>query len=113
MEKRELTCIGCPLGCSITVTMENAEILDVTGNTCKRGDAYARKEVTHPTRIVTSTVRVSGGTIPMVSCKIFAIINALCGITVPAPVSIGDILVQDVAGTGVDIVATKNVPAKL
>lgn len=62
MEKRELTCIGCPLGCSITVTMENAEILDVTGNTCKRGDAYARKEVTHPTRIVTSTVRVSGGT---------------------------------------------------
>ena len=45
--------------------------------------------------------------------KIFAIINALCGITVPAPVSIGDILVQDVAGTGVDIVATKNVPAKL
>ena len=49
MEKRELTCIGCPLGCSITVTMENAEILDVTGNTCKRGDAYARKEVTHPT----------------------------------------------------------------
>lgn len=69
MEKRELTCIGCPLGCSITVTMENAEILDVTGNTCKRGDAYARKEVTHPTRIVTSTVRVSGGTIPMVSCK--------------------------------------------
>lgn len=69
MEKRELTCIGCPLGCSITITMENAEILDVTGNTCKRGDAYARKEVTHPTRIVTSTVRVSGGTIPMVSCK--------------------------------------------
>ena len=43
MEKRELTCIGCPLGCSITVTMENTEILDVTGNTCKRGDAYARK----------------------------------------------------------------------
>mgnify|MGYP000763434713 CR=1 FL=1 len=85
MEKRELTCIGCPLGWSITVTMKNAEILDVTGNTCKRGDAYARKEVTHPTRIVTSTVRVSGGTIPMVSCKtkedipkekIFAIINA-------------------------------------
>ena len=84
MEKRELTCIGCPLGCSITVTMENAEILDVTGNTCKRGDAYAHKEVTHPTRIVTSTVRVSGGTIPMVSCKtkedipnekIFAIIS--------------------------------------
>ena len=119
---RELTCIGCPMGCPLIVTMEAGEVISVTGNTCKRGDVYARKEVTNPTRIVTSTVRVSGGTIPMVSCKtkedipkekIFAIINALCGITVPAPVSIGDILVQDVAGTGVDIVATKNVPAKL
>ena len=119
---RELTCIGCPMGCPLIVTMEAGEVISVTGNTCKRGDVYARKEVTNPTRIVTSTVRVSGGTIPMASCKtkedipkekIFAIINALCGVTVPAPVSIGDILIQDVAGTGVDIVATKNVPAKL
>ena len=57
MEKRELTCIGCPLGCSITVTLENGEIKDVAGYTCKRGHDYARKEVTNPTRIVTSTVR--------------------------------------------------------
>ena len=60
MEKRELTCIGCPLGCSITVTLENGEIKDVTGYTCKRGHDYARKEVTNPTRIVTSTVRLTG-----------------------------------------------------
>ena len=60
MEKRELTCIGCPLGCSITVTLENGEIRDVTGYTCKRGHDYARKEVTNPTRIVTSTVRLTG-----------------------------------------------------
>ena len=120
---KDIICVACPMGCQISVELnDDGEILSVTGNTCKRGDAYAHKEVTHPTRIVTSTVRVSGGTIPMVSCKtkedipkekIFAIINALCGVTVPAPVSIGDILVQDVAGTGVDIVATKNVPAKL
>ena len=118
MEKRELTCIGCPLGCSITVTMENAEILDVTGNTCKRGDAYARKEVTHPTRIVTSTVRVSGGDADMVSVKtkedipkgkIFECVKALKSVEVPSPVHIGEVLVKDVAGTGVDIVATKNV----
>lgn len=56
METRELTCIGCPLGCSLTVTIENDEI-KVTGNTCKRGEAYAKKEVTDPKRIVTSTVR--------------------------------------------------------
>ena len=58
METRNLTCIGCPLGCALTVEMENNEVVSVTGNTCKRGDVYARKEVTHPTRIVTSTVRL-------------------------------------------------------
>ena len=69
MERKELTCIGCPLGCQITVTMENGEIREVKGNTCNRGDVYARKEVTNPTRIVTSTVKVAGGTAPTVSCK--------------------------------------------
>lgn len=49
MEKRELICIGCPMGCPMTVTMENGEVLSVSGNTCKRGDVYARKEVTNPT----------------------------------------------------------------
>ncbi len=69
MERRELICIGCPLGCSLTVSMEGAEVISVTGNTCKRGDVYARKEVTNPTRIVTSTVKVSNGTADMVSVK--------------------------------------------
>ena len=109
---RELTCIGCPMGCPLIVTMEAGEVISVTGNTCKRGDVYARKEVTNPTRIVTSTVRVSGGDADMVSVKtkedipkgkIFECVKA------PAPVYIGDVLVKDVAGTGVDIVATKNV----
>ena len=118
MEKRELTCIGCPLGCAVTVTMEEGEVTEVTGNTCKRGDDYARKEVTNPTRIVTSTVMVSGGKAPMVSCKtredipkskIFEVTAALKGITVQAPVRIGDVVYTDVAGTGVDVVATKNI----
>ena len=69
MERRELICIGCPLGCALTVSMEGAEVVSVTGNTCKRGDVYARKEVTNPTRIVTSTVKVSNGTADMVSVK--------------------------------------------
>lgn len=116
MEKRNLTCIGCPLGCSLEVTIDNNEVTAVTGNTCPRGDAYARKEVTNPTRIVTSTVRVEGGTSAMVSCKtkedipkskIFEVTEALKTVTVKAPVHIGDILLADVAGTGVDIVATK------
>ena len=69
MEKRELTCIGCPMGCALTVELENGTVTAVHGNTCPRGDAYARKEVTAPTRIVTTTVRVTGGTLAAVSCK--------------------------------------------
>ena len=118
MNTRELICIGCPLGCNITVSMENEEVTAVTGNTCPRGDAYARKEVTNPTRIVTSTVRVSGGNACMVSCKtasdipkgkIFDVTAALTGLTVPAPVHIGDVLLADVAGTDVAVIATKEV----
>lgn len=120
--ERQLTCIGCPLGCGLTVLMDESgeKVLEVTGNTCPRGDAYARKEVTNPTRIVTSTVCVSGGCAPMVSCKtkedipkgkIFDVTGALRGVCVPAPVHIGDVVLADAAGTGVDIVATKNVEA--
>ena len=118
METRDLTCIGCPLGCALTVEMENNEVVSVTGNTCKRGDVYARKEVTHPTRIVTSTVRVENGEIAMVSCKtqndipkekIFDIMKEINKVTVKAPVKIGDVLINDVAGTGVNVIATKDV----
>ena len=113
MEERKLTCIGCPMGCPLTVVMNGEEVVSVTGNTCKRGDVYARKEVTNPTRIVTSTVRVSGGSIDMVSVKtkedILECVKALKGIEVPAPVHIGDVILENVADTGVDIVATKNV----
>lgn len=118
MEKRELICIGCPLGCPVTVSMEGGSILGVEGNTCKRGDDYARKEVTNPTRIVTSTVMVEGGTDAMVSVKtetdvpkekIFDCIRALKGIVVKAPVHIGDVIVANVAETGVAIIATSDV----
>ena len=118
MEQRELTCIGCPLGCALTVTLENGAVQSVQGNTCPRGDAYARKEVTAPTRIVTSTVKVTGGTLPAVSVKtagdipkgkIFDCVRALKDVAVPAPVRIGQVIVPDVADTGVAIVATKNI----
>lgn len=120
MEKRELICIGCPMGCPVTVELEGGEIVNVTGHTCKRGDVYARKEVTNPTRIVTSTVMVEGGTADMVSVKtrddvpkgkIFECVQALKGLTVQAPVSIGDVILSNAAGTGVDIIATKGVEA--
>ena len=118
MNKRELICIGCPMGCPIVVEMEDKKVLSVTGNTCPRGESYARKEVTNPTRIVTTTVRVDGGKVPMINVKteqdipkdkIFECIAALRGVTMKAPIHIGDIVLENVAGTGVNIVAAGNV----
>lgn len=120
METRELICIGCPMGCPLTVTLEQGEVVQVQGNTCKRGDVYARKEVMHPTRIVTSTVRVSGGCLPVVSVKtredipkdmIAACVKALRQVELQAPVAVGDVALANVADTGVDVIATRNCPA--
>lgn len=121
MKRKELICIGCPMGCPIVVGMEDGKVLSVTGNTCPRGESYARKEVTNPTRIVTTTVRVDGGKVPMINVKterdipkdkIFECIAALRGVTMKAPIHIGDIILENVADTGVNIVAAGNVEYK-
>ena len=118
MNTIELTCIGCPLGCPLTVTMEANEVVEVKGNTCPKGAIYAKKEVTNPTRIVTSTVRVAGGISSMVNVKtasdipkgkIFDCVEALKNIVLVAPVKIGDVVLANVAGTGVNVVAARNV----
>lgn len=114
-----LTCIRCPKGCQVTVTLEGGQVTAVTGNGCPRGDAYARKEVTDPTRVVTTVVPVSGsGVARMVSvktagdvpkAKVLDVVRALSGVSMVAPVHIGDVVLADVCGTGVDVVATKDV----
>lgn len=116
-EVTELICINCPLGCQLTVTLEDGAVTSVTGNTCKRGDVYARKEVTDPTRIVTTSVPVDGSaTERMVSVKtasdipkgrIFDVMDALRGVRATAPVQIGDVILANVCDTGVDVVATR------
>lgn len=120
MEKRELICIGCPMGCPLTVTMDKENVADVTGYTCPRGKAYAEKEVTNPTRIVTSTVKVEGGDRMFISVKtkedipkgkIFECMKEINGVLAKAPVKTGDVLLENVAGTGVPVVATKAVMA--
>ena len=120
MEKRILTCIGCPLGCALTA-VPTAEGFDITGYTCKRGLEYAKKELTRPERTVTSTVRVSGGKANVVSVRtatdipkdaIFTVMEAINALVVPAPVAIGDVLCADIAGTGVALTATKAVAKK-
>ena len=120
MERKELICIGCPLGCNLTVEMDGGQVVSVNGNTCKRGDDYARKELTDPRKIVTSTVPVAGGNLPVVSVKtatdipknkIRECLLALKGVTLTAPVQIGDVIVENVADTGVDVIATKSISA--
>ena len=117
METRELICIGCPLGCPLTVRIDGEKV-EVSGNTCKRGEDYAHKEVLSPTRIVTSSVHVNGGELSMVSVntkedipkgKIFDIMKEIRETSVEAPVAIGDVVIENCAGTGIPIVATKNV----
>ncbi len=118
MEKRELICIGCPMGCQLTVSMENGEVSEVKGNTCPRGDIYARKEVVNPTRIVTSTIKITGGDKERVSVKtasdipkdkIFEVMKDIDAARVEAPAHIGDVLIRNVAGTGVNVIATREV----
>lgn len=115
--KKEFTCICCPLGCQITLLDENGELW-ITGNNCPKGEKYVRDEITNPTRMVTSMVEVIGGDIPVVSVKtkeaipkdkIMDCIKALKGVKVEAPVQINDVIIENVANTGISIIATKNV----
>lgn len=118
MTQKELTCICCPIGCSIQVEMQQQEVVSVKGNNCPRGEAYARREMTNPSRTVTTTVKVAGGERPVVSIKtateipkekIMDAIRTVKNLTISAPVHIGDIIAYDVAGTGINMVATSNV----
>lgn len=120
MDARELICIGCPMGCNLEVEIEGKEVTKVIGNICPRGKAYAEKECTNPTRIVTSSVSVEDGEFTVVPVKtegdipkdkIFECVKALKGLAIKAPVNIGDIVLKDFAGTGVNVIATKKIKA--
>ena len=118
MEDREIICIGCPMGCPLEVKMENGKVIKISGNTCKRGETYAQKECTNPTRILTSSVVVKGGIEVVVPVKtekdvpkekLFDCMKELKDVAVQAPVHIGDIILENICGTGVNIIATKEV----
>lgn len=121
MEKKEFICIGCPLGCTVTAETEGREIKSITGNTCPRGADYVTKELTDPRRIVTSLVRVAGGELPVVSVKTAAdipkdkigpCVRALKAMELQAPVRMGQVVLEDVCGTGINVVATREVGLK-
>ena len=112
-----ITCINCPVGCRMEVTHEGEEVLSVKGNTCKRGDTYARQECVAPLRMVTAVAPVKDREMP-VSLKtrtpipkkvIDDCMRAIMANPFEAPIAAGDVLIPDVCGTGVDVIATKAV----
>ena len=115
---REFTCIMCPLGCSLEVTEENGQVIDVKGNTCPKGREYAVQEVTAPMRNIASSIRIDGGELPLASVRlsapipkkdIFWAMEEIRKVHLPAPVYIGDVVISHLLGTEADVIVTKNV----
>jgi CxxC motif-containing protein len=115
-----IQCIGCPVGCGGDVVVEDGAVVDMTGFTCAKGQAYAAEEVVSPRRMVTTTVRVVGGALPLLpimsatavpKTAIFDCIALLRSVAVRAPVVEGDVIVANALGLGVDFIATRDIPA--
>lgn len=116
MKKRELTCIVCPMGCKINITFNDEnEIENICGNTCKRGEEYAKNECTHPVRMVTTTALCENGevvpvktNIPIPKEKIFECMREINKLKVVLPISVGDVIIENVVGTDANIIVCCN-----
>ncbi len=112
----EMTCIVCPMGCRLLLEEENGKYV-VRGNGCRRGADYAVQEATNPQRTLTSLVKMDGGIEPLCpvktaspipKAKIGEALQALKAAHAHAPIGIGDVVIKDIAGTGIDLVSTAN-----
>jgi CxxC motif-containing protein len=118
MIEKRFTCLSCPIGCELTVRIENGEIVDVSGNRCPRGEAYGRQEALEPMRVLPSSVRVVHGTRPLLSVKtdrpiprrlIPEAMRLIRSVSVKAPIAVGDAVLTDILGTGANLVATREI----
>ena len=114
-EIKQYICTSCPKGCHLEVTADNNRILNVSGNECGKGIDFAKNEYLSPKRVVTSTVLVLGGDKPVLPVKtaapvpkaaIFDCMKKINHVTAVAPVNVGDVIIKDVLGTGIDVVST-------
>lgn len=114
---REMICIVCPVGCRLQVDERPDGEIIVMGNGCNRGVPYAKKELTNPTRVITSTVKIKGGIHKRLPVKTstdipkglnFDVMRELESIEVVSPIKVGTVLIKNVLGTGADIVATRD-----
>ena len=112
----KMICINCPRGCELEVETAEGGAVTVSGHACPRGAEYGRSELVNPTRMVTGLVRIAGMRKPLPvktrtaipKGKIDETLFALHQTTVQLPVRIGDVIIPNVAGTLVDVVATAN-----
>ena len=113
----KLVCINCPRGCNLNVENINGEI-KVTGNFCPRGEKYAINELTNPLRTLTTTVAIKSNNyerLPVISSsplpkdKVMEAIKALKNVEVKAPIKMGDVIVSNIIGLDVDIIASKSI----
>ena len=118
---RELICVACPLGCALTVRTKAGELVGVSGARCRKGIAHAEQEVTNPRRQVSTTVCLHGGSIGLLPVKtrgpvpkeaVLAVVRAASRVVARAPVRLGDTMLSDAAGTGVDLVVTRSCVAQ-
>ena len=116
--KRTFTCIVCPNGCEIDAEYEGNQVLSVSGNLCPKGKTYVTQELTDPRRTIATSVRVTGGDLPLASVRltnaipknrIFDVMRELQRCVLPAPVRIGDVVIENVLGLGSDVIVTKNI----
>jgi len=117
---KKYTCIICPIGCDIEATVEQNRIVAITGNSCPKGVDYVSQELANPLRNIATSVLIQNGDLPLVSvrldrpipkAKIFPAMTEIKQLCVTAPVQIGQILLQNVAGTGANLLVTKPVRA--
>lgn len=117
-EQRTMVCITCPRGCTLSVTTEDNGNISVTGNFCKRGEIFAKQELTHPMRTICSTVATTFPDVPVVPCrvsaeipkdKIFTVMEEINRACVTKPIGRGDIIINNVSGLGVDVICTSDV----
>ncbi|MBC7252831.1 MAG: DUF1667 domain-containing protein [Actinobacteria bacterium] len=115
-KKHTFTCVNCPLSCSLELVEEDGEVLEVSGNECEVGRRYAEEEFRDPRRMVTTTVRVRNGILPLlpvVSTRpipkslVREAVKALSNVEVEAPVQDGQVIYRDILGTGADMVASR------
>lgn len=118
-EKTELICVTCPMGCTLQVTHEGKTVVEIEGNVCKRGEAYAAAELADPRRMVATTVRVAGGLHPLVPVyttapfpkpRIFELLAELRHVQLQAPVRAGQVVLADALGTGVTVRTSRAMP---